>query len=237
MKHTLVHNLLMVIVGIAMVIPAASAQDYYKRYGYRGGNTYSGAPGAYRGSPYSPPVPMRRYQPIREATPDQLLRQGVEQTFSYLRRVGSTDLSNVLDYVNKELGPYFDFEHMTRLAAGKMSKEMSDEDIRKLSGKLREMFMTALGQQIATYAYTNHRVTFYPAKRSRFGKEVSVAARITHPRGFPVKITFRFHPTKNGWKIYDVSANNNSAVMYYRKQLAMIAQRYGMDALLKQTGG
>jgi len=26
-------------------------------------------------------------------------------------------------------------------------------------------------------------------------------------------------------------------VMYYRKQLAMIAQRYGMDALLKQADG
>jgi ABC-type transporter MlaC component len=50
-----------------------------------------------------------------------------------------------------------------------------------------------------------------------------------------VKLTFRFHPTDNGWKVYDVSSNNNSAVMYYRKQLAMIAQRYGMDALLSQA--
>ncbi|MBT4971371.1 MAG: ABC transporter substrate-binding protein [Thiotrichales bacterium] len=184
------------------------------------------------------PLPERKYvpvAPIKNVTPDQLLRQGIENTFSYLRKTGSTDLSNVLDFVEKELVPYFDFEHMTHLAAGKMAKDLSDEDVKKLSNKLKEMFITALGQQIATYAYTNHRVTFYPAKRSRFGKEVSVAARITHPRGFPVKLTFRFHPTDNGWKVYDVSSNNNSAVMYYRKQLAMIAQRYGMDALLSQA--
>ncbi|MBT7307008.1 MAG: ABC transporter substrate-binding protein [Gammaproteobacteria bacterium] len=231
MKQRIVVKIWVALLGTLLILPVAEAQDY-NRYGYRGqmpGNSY--------GSPYKPPAPMRRYQPIQQATPDRLLRQGVEQTFAYLRRVGSTDLSNVLDYVNKELGPYFDFDHMTRLAAGKMVKELDDAQLKKLSGKLQEMFMGALGQQIATYAYTNHRVTFYPAKRSRFGKEVSVAARITHPRGFPVKITFRFHPTDKGWKIYDVAANNNSAVMYYRKQLAMIAQRYGMDALLKKTDG
>lgn len=233
MKLNLIRKLSVALLGVMMVLPVAEAQDYNNRYGYRGQSQSF--------SPYRPPAPMHRYQPqprrqaVQQSTPDQLLRQGVESTFSYLRRTGSTDLSNVLDFVNKELGPYFDFEHMTRLAAGKMSKELDDEQIAKLSKKLSEMFMSALGQQIATYAYTNHRVTFYPAKRSRFGKEVSVAARITHPRGFPVKITFRFHPTDNGWKIYDVSANNNSAVMYYRKQLAMIAQRYGMDALLKKT--
>jgi len=146
MKQRVIQRVWMMILGAVMVIPAAEAGDYYNRYGYR--------------SPYKAPVPMRRYQPIRKATPDQLLRQGVEQTFSYLRRTGSTDLSNVLDFVNKELGPYFDFEHMTRLATGKMSKDMSAEQIKKLSSKLKEMFMTALGQQIATYAYTNHRVTF-----------------------------------------------------------------------------
>ncbi|HIJ23319.1 MAG: ABC transporter substrate-binding protein [Gammaproteobacteria bacterium] len=229
MKLRIVQKVWVALLGMLLVIPVAEAQDY-NRYGYR-----SNTPNY--GSPYKPPAPMPRYQPIRQATPDQLLRQGVEQTFSYLRRTGSTDLSNVLDFVNKELGPYFDFDHMTRLAAGKMSKELDEEQLKKLSKKLEEMFMAALGQQIATYAYTNHRVTFYPAKRSRFGKEVSVAARITHPRGFPLKITFRFHPTEKGWKIYDVAANNNSAVMYYRKQLAMIAQRYGMDALLKKTDG
>ncbi|MBT3309064.1 MAG: ABC transporter substrate-binding protein [Gammaproteobacteria bacterium] len=236
MKLSMVRKLGVALLGILMVVPVAQAQGY-DRYGYRGPNPSF--------TPYKPPAPVRRYQPrqqptrqaARQVTPDQLLRQGVEQTFSYLRRTGSTDLSNVLDFVNKELGPYFDFEHMTRLAAGKMSKDLDDAQVQKLSKKLEQMFMTALGQQIATYAYTNHRVTFYPAKRSRFGKEVSVAARITHPRGFPVKITFRFHPSDNGWKIYDVSANNNSAVMYYRKQLAMIAQRYGMDALLKQADG
>ena len=112
----------MAILGAALVVPVAAAQDY-SRYGYRS-------------SPYKAPAPMRRYQPIRQATPDQMLRQGVEQTFSYLRRTGSTDLSNVLDFVNKELGPYFDFEYMTRLAAGKMAKELTDEQIKKLSKKL-----------------------------------------------------------------------------------------------------
>ncbi len=227
MKLSMIRKLGVALLGILMVVPLAQAQDYNNRYGYRGPSQSF--------NPYRPPAPMRRYQPARQATPDQLLRQGVEQTFSYLRRTGSTDLSNVLDFVNKELGPYFDFDHMTRLAAGKMSKDLDDAQMETLSKKLKEMFMSALGQQIATYAYTNHRVTFYPAKRSRFGKEVTVAARITHPRGFPVKITFSFHPTKQGWKIYDVSANNNSAVMYYRKQLAMIAQRYGIEALLKKA--
>ncbi len=226
MKLEIIRKIGAVLFGVVLMVPVADAQEY-SRYGYSGS-----APSF---NPYRPPAPMPRYQPAREATPDQLLRQGVEQTFAYLRRMGSTDLSNVLDFVNRELGPYFDFEQMTRLAAGKMTKELDESQTQKLSGKLQEMFMTALGQQIATYAYTNHRVTFYPAKRSRFGKEVTVAARITHPRGFPVKITFSFHPTKSGWKIYDVSANNNSAVMYYRKQLAMIAQRYGIEALLSKV--
>ncbi|MBT3196533.1 MAG: hypothetical protein HN344_02320, partial [Gammaproteobacteria bacterium] len=93
MKQRIVVKIWVALLGTLLILPVAEAQDY-NRYGYRGqmpGNSY--------GSPYKPPAPMRRYQPIQQATPDQLLRQGVEQTFAYLRRVGSTDLSNVLDYV------------------------------------------------------------------------------------------------------------------------------------------
>ena len=37
------------------------------------------------------------------------------------------------------------------------------------------------------------------------------------PHGIPTKLDFRFYKSKDGWKIFDVKAAGNSAVVYYRK--------------------
>ncbi len=241
----------MAVLAMMMVVPFVQAEyaDRYGGYAPRYENRYDD----YRYRAQYPQYPQRqqypqyrqrqpepaapRYQqPVRttvEQSPDQLLKQGIEKTFDYLKKSGSIDLSNVLDFVEEELSPYFDFSHTARLAVGAHAKELDEEQMAQLTKKIKGMFISALGQQLASYAYTHHRVTFYSAKRSSFGKEVSVMAKITHPRGFPVRVTFRFYPTEQGWKIYDVSANNNSAVMYYRSQIALIAQRYGLEKLLE----
>ena len=38
------------------------------------------------------------------------------------------------------------------------------------------------------------------------------------PTGIPTKLEFRFYKSTDGWKIFDVKAEGNSAVVYYRKQ-------------------
>lgn len=196
------------------------------------------------GAQYAPPGPYApggyapgygaSYQPAREATPDELLEQGIQRTMDFMRQSGGgADLGEILNFIDREIAVYFDFNYMARLAAGPLVREVSDEQLSLVTQRLREMFLSALAQQLASYAFTHHKVTFYPAIRDSRSNDVTVTARITHPRGYPVKVTFRFHATPNGWRVYDVAANNSSAVMFYRRQIAMIAQRYGKDALFR----
>jgi phospholipid transport system substrate-binding protein len=49
------------------------------------------------------------------------------------------------------------------------------------------------------------------------------------PNGIPTKLEFRFYKSKDGWKIFDVKAAGNSAVVYYRNQFKHL-YRYSRQA-------
>jgi phospholipid transport system substrate-binding protein len=40
---------------------------------------------------------------------------------------------------------------------------------------------------------------------------------ILQASGYPASIDFRFYQSNEGWKIFDVTANGNSALAYYRQ--------------------
>ncbi|MCU7868794.1 MAG: ABC transporter substrate-binding protein, partial [Candidatus Thiodiazotropha sp. (ex Lucinoma borealis)] len=46
---------------------------------------------------------------------------------------------------------------------------------------------------------------------------VKVRVGILQSGGYPANIDFRFYRSKAGWKVFDVSANGNSAIAFYRQ--------------------
>jgi phospholipid transport system substrate-binding protein len=45
-----------------------------------------------------------------------------------------------------------------------------------------------------------------------------VSAWIMQPSGIPTRLEFRFYHRNGEWKVFDVKAEGNSAVMHYRRQ-------------------
>jgi phospholipid transport system substrate-binding protein len=123
-------------------------------------------------------------------------------------------------FLETEVAPYFDFEYMTRWAAGPAWRTMSPEQRDSMQSQLTTAFMTTLVQKLTSY--TNQPIRYF-TPRGQGSNDVSVSAWIMQPNGIPTKLDFRFYKSKNGWKIFDVKAAGNSAVVYYRK---MFRQMY-----------
>ncbi|MDH3526715.1 MAG: ABC transporter substrate-binding protein [Gammaproteobacteria bacterium] len=147
------------------------------------------------------------------AEPAQLLKAGINKLTAFIRSGGANDKARATAFLQQEIAPYFDFAYMTRWAAGPAWRRMNPEQRASMQGQLAESFMTILAQQLTTYSNQSIRY-FTPRGQSR--EDVTVSAWIMQPDGYPTKLEFRFYQSKAGWKIFDVKAAGNSAVVYYR---------------------
>jgi|GEM_PF-726904 len=174
---------------------------------------------------------LAEYHPNKtQETPDALLKHGIYKVVDFLRNSSTRDLGQILKFIDSEIAGYFDFARMTKLAAGRYARNMTQNELEKLEHKIRAAFIRSLSKNLVDYAYTNKNIRFFKPRRSQFGNEVTVTAMITHPHGYPTRIAFKFHPTPKGWKVYDLSANGQSAILHYRsmiKRTRAANSRYG----------
>lgn len=172
------------------------------------------------------------YAPL-PATPDQLLRQGIDRLTGFLIGAGNPSPAALVTFLSHEVAPYFDFEYMARWAAGSLYRRLTPEQNQRLAQKLRHLFLDALARNLGTYARPLPRIDVFPARAGRTGNEATVDARVVTDDGRMVQIEFRFYWSKDGWKIYDVSANGASAVAFYRGYFSTLIRRYGPEAALR----
>ena len=146
--------------------------------------------------------------------PGTIVRAGVEKLTRFIRSGQAQDRVKAMAFLETEVAPYFDFEYMTRWAAGPAWRSMSPEQRARMQSKLTNAFMTTLVQKLTSY--TNQPIRYF-TPRGQGSNDVSVSAWIMQPNGIPTKLDFRFYRSEDGWKIFDVKAAGNSAVVYYRK--------------------
>jgi phospholipid transport system substrate-binding protein len=171
-------------------------------------------------SPYTPYMPhsgeYRGMPPQAETgTPAALLKEGVTKLTSFIRTGEAQNPAQAMAYLEKDIAPYFDFAYMTRWAAGPAWREMSSAQRAEMQQTITTSFLTTLAQKLTTY--TNQPIRYF-TPRGHGKDEMTVSAWITQPAGYPTKLDFRFYKAKDGWKVFDVKANGNSAVVYYRDQ-------------------
>jgi len=162
-------------------------------------------------SPYSPYYPERQAE---SPAPAKIVKAGITKLTSFIRSGGAQDRAKARTFLETDVAPYFDFEYMTRWAAGPAWRNMSPEQRASMQRQLTNAFMTTLVQKLTSY--TNQPIRYF-TPRGQGTNDVSVSAWIMQPNGIPTKLVFRFYKSKNGWKIFDVKAAGNSAVVYYRK--------------------
>ncbi len=179
-------------------------------------STPMSAQGFYPGT-YSPP-----YQQTQEPGPATLVRQNLNNLIEFVGTKTPPSKKQLLMYLDAEIAPYFDFQRMTRWAAAGRWKRMSNEQKLVLRARLQDMFLTSLTRRLLSYG--GQRFSVLPA-RNRAGNEVKVGVLIQKPQGYPSKLDFRFYKAEDGWKIFDVTANGNSAVVYYRQYFNRMNRR------------
>lgn len=163
-------------------------------------------------TPYFPNNPQSTATNLSE--PGIIVKTGIEKLTRFIRSGQAQDKATAMAFLETEVAPYFDFKYMTRWAAGPVWRSMSPEQRARMQSKLTNAFMTTLVQKLTSY--TNQPIRYF-TPRGQGSNDVSVSAWIMQPNGIPTKLDFRFYRSEDGWKIFDVKAAGNSAVVYYRK--------------------
>jgi phospholipid transport system substrate-binding protein len=192
MKSNLLAVFTLLVSITSLNVTAAPYQPYY--------------PGNYPG--YTP------YQ-TRTSEPAAILKTGIAKLTQFIKSGAAKNNAQAMQFIQTEIAPYFDFEYMTRWSAGPAWRRMSAEQRATMQQQLTTSFLNTLAQKLNTYS--NQPIRYF-TPRGQGRDDVSVRAWIMQPTGIPTKLEFRFYKSKDGWKIFDVKAEGNSAVVYYRKQ-------------------
>ena len=164
-------------------------------------------------APYHPP-----YYPTPQAespVPATIVKAGITKLTNFIRSGGAQNPAQAKTFLEAEVAPYFDFNYMARWAAGPAWRTMTAAQRSHLQDKISLAFMTTLAQKLTSYS--NQPIRYF-TPRGQGSDEVRVSAWIMQPSGIPTKLEFRFYKSKDGWKIFDVRAGGNSAVIHYRNQ-------------------
>ncbi len=169
-----------------------------------------GAPARY-GSPLPPAMQGERLH----TGPAAVATQGLDKMMHFLQN-SDGDLQKLGAFLNKEIAPYFDFAYMARSAAGAMWRRMNERQKKRLASRIKRQFLATLVERLGSYDRQQIRVV--SQRLSRDGHTGVVTTAIRDPGGYPARLDFRFYRSKSGWKVFDVMANGQSAVVHYRRQ-------------------
>lgn len=164
-------------------------------------------------------------------TPDQILKQGIEDLQDFLASSKGSDLQALGDFVEKRIAPQFDMVTMARWSGGYWYRQMTPEQRLVFTRKLAKYFFTSLAKIVAGYKDNVPEVRFMPPRFTEKNK-ASVAARVYPSNAYPIDVVFSFHRTPKGWRIFDVSTEGVSAVSYYRRMFNQQVRRYGSPEIL-----
>ena len=162
---------------------------------------------------------------VQGDSPAVQLRDGVNKLLGFMGRDAEPTLDELAAFLDQEIAPFFDFEYMARVAAGPAARFMTDEQSTRMEGRLKAQFLTALTERLS--GYEGQQVRFLPMRLNRDGRTGEASIAILNPGRYPARIDFRFYRGEQGWKVYDVSANGQSAVAHYRREFRRTMGRGG----------
>lgn len=170
--------------------------------------------------------------PTDNSEPAQLLDQGIEKLSRFLANRSNPTSAELHDFLERDIARYFDFNYMSRWAAGPYYRRMNDVERHALAMKLMELFLDALARNLGAFWRPLPYIEIYPANPGRSPDEVTVRVRVIPLDGQDLILDFRYFHSPLGWKIYDVAANGASAVVFYRTYFSRLLRQHGPQALL-----
>lgn len=154
--------------------------------------------------------------------PAALTQRGLARLLDYLQN-SDGDLTRLGAFLNTEVAPYFDFAYMAKSAAGNLYRHMTEEQRNRLASRIKRQFLATMVQRLGNY--NSQQVKVVSQRLSPDGRTGVVTTAIRGPQGYPARMDFRFYKSRDGWKVYDVMANGQSAVVHYRRQFRQTMYR------------
>jgi phospholipid transport system substrate-binding protein len=173
---------------------------------------------------YNYPATRMQAPGYQEVGPDTLLREGITKLLRFLRSSDNPRPQQISAFLEREVAPYFDFSYMATWAAGPMNRDLNDQQRWELGQKIKQMLLGTLAKRLSSY--DNQDVRFFRPRRVG-DNEVKVRVGILRSGGYPASLDFRFYRSETGWKVFDVTANGNSALAFYRTYFADQARSRG----------
>lgn len=162
--------------------------------------------------------------------PAMVLRRGIEALTGYLDNNRGISPEQLRVFLEREITPYFDFQRMAYWAGGSLNRYFTPQQRQRFERLLRARFLDAMLVQLTGFQHT--RLQYLRPRGSMAAGDVTLGVRVFSDNSYPVQIDFRLYRGADGWKVYDVVANGNSAVAHYRNEFDLMARQYGVGGLL-----
>lgn len=127
----------------------------------------------------------------------------------------------------------FDMQKMAKLVAGKHYQRMSSEQKQVFTTKLGGMFFRGFTEYLVATSGEQPKIRLLKKRINKDEQLIDVLARALYPDGKSTRLVFRFANSAQGWRVYDVSADGSSAVLYYRQHFKQLAKQMGAGAMLQ----
>ncbi|MGD8957922.1 MAG: ABC transporter substrate-binding protein [Chromatiaceae bacterium] len=176
----------------------------------------------------STPVPDVRgpLAVVPPKNPALALRAGVDRLLAFLNAETRPSAEALAVFLNSEIAPYFDFDYMAKSAGGRLYENLDEPRRQAMAEDIKRTFLTKMAQKLE--GYDDQQVRFLPPRAGNDGRTALVSVAILNPGTYPARLDFRLYRQSEQWRVYDVAANGQSAIVHYRRQLMRDMQQRQM---------
>ena len=178
---------------------------------------YGPAPAPYMGAPGTAP---------RASNPAIAVRAGMDKLLAFMDGDERPSSRALAQFLNNEIAPFFDFDHMARSAGGRLFESLSGDEQRAMVNQIKRSFLTKMAEKLS--AYDKQQIRFLRPRAGDDGRTARVSVAILNPGSYPSRLDFRLYRAGQQWRVFDVAANGQSAIVHYRRQLMRQTQERQM---------
>ncbi|SIT41311.1 Toluene tolerance family protein [Paraburkholderia piptadeniae] len=172
-------------------------------------------------------------QTVDSSDPQALIKTVTQQVLDEVRKraIEPTDIPRIMDIVNRDILPYIDFEHTTRLAVGRYWRTATPEQQKQLVRQFQTLLIHLYSGALAQLR-PDQQIEYPPIRFSPTDTD-TVVRTIAITNAQPVEIDYRLSKTPQGWRVYDLNVLGAWLVQTYRQQFGeTIQQSGGIDGLI-----
>lgn len=167
--------------------------------------------------------------------PDKLIHQITQETYLYVNQDSSLqkgDPTKLIEWAEKSILMYFDFNRMTRLAVGKDWRQTTPEQKKQLIQEFRRLLVRTYANAFIS-VNKNQTIEYKPFKMTGDENEVIVKTLVVKPGAKPLDVNFSLEKGADSWKVYDIAVAGVSLITNYRDSFAQEINANGVDGLIK----